>query len=99
MPPIGQHTDVQNRISLLVAAERACGWIHVHENLRVAVLTEESERVRAEVQALLLDELGSDNDWAETMGRDVEVSLDHVEKVKSYSPGVMHVVLDVAVRR
>eukprot|EP00516_Mucochytrium_quahogii_P006902 CAMPEP_0203744342 /NCGR_PEP_ID=MMETSP0098-20131031/449_1 /ASSEMBLY_ACC=CAM_ASM_000208 /TAXON_ID=96639 /ORGANISM=" , Strain NY0313808BC1" /LENGTH=1459 /DNA_ID=CAMNT_0050631839 /DNA_START=263 /DNA_END=4643 /DNA_ORIENTATION=- len=62
------------------------GWLHIHENVESKV---EKEWVKGLVEKVLRfckEEHGGD-DWV--------VRCDHVEKVKSYSPFVNHVVADV----
>lgn len=73
------------------------GCIHIHENLRVAELDEISQKIREEVHTLVTDEWKNDEGHPDS-DDGKQVTLDHVEKVKSYSPGVMHVVLDLTVK-
>jgi tRNA wybutosine-synthesizing protein 2 len=56
------------------------GWIHAHENIAGKDETARVEQVTQMMQAFA--------------GQDRHVHCEHVERVKSYSPGVMHCVLD-----
>lgn len=62
---------------------RSGGWVHAHENCAVADI----EQRAAEVEALM----------AAAAGPRRVVHCEHVERVKSYAPGVMHCVFDVFV--
>jgi tRNA wybutosine-synthesizing protein 2 len=69
------------------AVDRKCGgWIHAHENVGVVEMDERREEVNAEFQRLV--------DERDSEGR-IKVSVEHVEKVKMYAPGVVHAVFDV----
>lgn len=60
------------------------GWLHVHMNV-------EKEKVQSwsDETVQKLDEM------ARVLGRNWSIEAKHIERVKSYSPGVLHVVLDV----
>lgn len=60
------------------------GWIHVHENFAI----EEIEQKVQEVQETFQELVGKT--CAET-----NVEVEHVNRLKSYAPGVMHCVLDI----
>ena len=62
------------------------GWIHAHENIAV----EDIEVRRAEVVSLF-EGLVTKNGAKQHR----KVECQHLEKVKSYAPGVMHCVLDI----
>jgi tRNA wybutosine-synthesizing protein 2 len=64
------------------------GWLHVHENFAMKEIVGRAEEVRKKVHDLVMDIRG--DTW--------HVDLEHVEKVKTYAPGVMHCVLDVCLR-
>lgn len=66
------------------------GYIHVHENVGVDDIEEHKERVRKSFEELCNSYYGE-----RTTERRVEVV--HTEMVKSYAPGVWHVVYDVLV--
>ncbi|KAF2813145.1 uncharacterized protein BDZ99DRAFT_343087, partial [Mytilinidion resinicola] len=59
------------------------GWVHLHENMAVGEMREKAEEVTREIDRI---------SGEEGRGR---VRLEHVEKVKTYAPGVMHCVLDI----
>ncbi|GAB1313523.1 S-adenosylmethionine-dependent methyltransferase [Madurella fahalii] len=65
-------------------------WLHLHENVGV----EEVERRKGEVQRLF-------GDWAGHGGADRkrEARVEHVERVKTFAPGVWHCVFDVLITR
>ncbi|KAK4900030.1 S-adenosylmethionine-dependent methyltransferase [Elasticomyces elasticus] len=69
------------------------GWLHVHENFAVAEIAEKAEDVRKEIEQLVAERMVS------RYGQDsIErrlVKVDHVNRLKSYAPGVMHCVLDI----
>ena len=73
------------------------GWIHLHENIATSdieqisseILKEICEIVRLSVADVVALEPGSN-----TYACD-RVRLEHVERVKTYAPGIMHCVLDV----
>ena len=61
------------------------GWVHVHENFDQREIEQKSEEVRLEFQRLLGP-------------RGIEVGtviLESINRVKTYAPGVYHVVLDI----
>lgn len=69
------------------------GWIHAHENVGVG----DVERRRAEVEAEMegyLGEWDGERDGGGRRGKK-RVECRHVERVKTYAPGVLHVVFDV----
>jgi len=64
---------------------RMGGWVHVHENFAVNDIEEKAGEVRQAFQKLL-----------DHRGRgDRKVDLEHINRLKSFAPGVMHVVLDL----
>jgi tRNA wybutosine-synthesizing protein 3 len=60
------------------------GWLHVHMNVKKEKVQSWSDET---VQKL--------DEMAHFLGRDWSIEAKHIERVKSYSPGVLHVVLDV----
>lgn len=60
------------------------GWIHAHENVGVNEIETRKEEVLTEMEGHL--------DHAGLKG---QVRCEHVERVKTYAPGVLHVVFDV----
>ncbi|KAI7349436.1 hypothetical protein KC320_g6035 [Hortaea werneckii] len=66
------------------------GWIHVHENFAVDEIPSKAEEVRCEIQRLA-------RQHAEHDFKDGSVKLEHVNKLKSFAPGVMHCVIDIYV--
>ena len=60
------------------------GWLHIHMNIE-----------KDNLEAWCDEALVSLKSKAKAMGRNWTVSCHHLERVKSYSPGVLHVVLDV----
>lgn len=63
------------------------GWVHVHENFAVKQIDVKAEEVRIAFQQML--------EGSHSRGN--EVSLEHINRLKSYAPGVMHCVLDIYV--
>ncbi|KAK6406911.1 S-adenosylmethionine-dependent methyltransferase, partial [Oleoguttula sp. CCFEE 5521] len=64
----------------------AGGWVHVHENFELSEIADRAEEVRMEFQKMY--------DMAYRTGRS-GVVLEHITRVKTYAPGVFHVVLDI----
>lgn len=62
------------------------GWIHVHENFDQREIETKGEEVRAEFQRKLEDTTGS---------KEKQVLLKYINRVKTYAPGIYHVVLDI----
>lgn len=60
------------------------GWAHVHENFAVAEIQDKAEEVRQEFERLVMDRVGSR-----------KVTIEHIQRVKSYAPGVFHCVVDI----
>ncbi|KAF2143910.1 uncharacterized protein K452DRAFT_350275 [Aplosporella prunicola CBS 121167] len=70
------------------------GWVHLHENFGVGEIEQKAGETVAEVRRLV-------GVLAESRGGSPEcvqdVALLHVERVKTYAPGVVHCVLDIFV--
>lgn len=60
------------------------GWLHIHMNVE-----------KDKVQMWSDDTLHTLSQFAQELGRNWSIEAKHIERVKSYSPGVLHVVLDV----
>ena len=58
------------------------GWLHIHENFGIKEIEQKSEEVRSALQEMQYPSRSS-------------VQLQHVNRLKSYAPGVMHCVLDI----
>ncbi|PPJ56514.1 hypothetical protein CBER1_03935 [Cercospora berteroae] len=73
------------------------GWLHIHENFLVEEIVEKSEETRKEFERILL---GSGNPHLVNLGdgQKLKVEIEHINKLKSYAPGVMHCVIDIAVK-
>lgn len=65
------------------------GWVHIHENFDQREITQKGEEVREEFQRMFLR--------SATSKSSAEVVLEHINRVKTYAPGVYHVVLDIYV--
>lgn len=65
------------------------GWVHVHENFEHSAMEDLAEGVRKQFQQMLEAAKA-----AEAVG---EVVLEGIHQVKTYAPGVWHVVLDIYV--
>jgi tRNA wybutosine-synthesizing protein 2 len=84
------------RTALRALDVRAGGWIHAHENVGEV----EMEARRAEVEGifgrLMREWEDEESEGLSEAGRKRrEVKVVHVERVKLYAPGVVHVVFDV----
>jgi tRNA wybutosine-synthesizing protein 2 len=94
LPPI-RHINCgmlpSSRASLQLASTildaRYDGWVHVHENFLVEEIELKAEGTRQELQSLL----------AEQRKGEVRVGVEHINRLKSYAPGVMHCVIDILV--
>lgn len=62
-------------------------WIHVHGNFLISEVDEKAEEIRQELQSYV----------AKERGREARVEVEHIERVKSYAPGVEHRVLDILI--
>jgi tRNA wybutosine-synthesizing protein 2 len=60
------------------------GWVHAHENFAAKEIDIKAEEVRAAYQNMVHE--------------GTTVRLEQINRLKSYAPGVMHVVLDIHVR-
>ncbi|KAL2354486.1 S-adenosyl-L-methionine-dependent methyltransferase [Cryomyces antarcticus] len=76
------------------------GWIHIHENLaltevdmKAKEITETLQKAADGAARTTTQRGGVEDGWVK--GR--KVLLEHVERVKSYAPGVVHCVLDICV--
>ncbi|KAJ4986285.1 tRNA wybutosine-synthesizing protein [Stagonosporopsis vannaccii] len=65
------------------------GWVHAHENVGEEELEARREEVEGEFRRLAGRADGT------AIGRGEGVRVEHVERVKLYAPGVVHVVFDV----
>lgn len=63
------------------------GWVHVHENFLITEIQQKAEETRQQLQALVVKE----------RGKDAHVEIEHINRLKSYAPGVEHCVLDILV--
>jgi tRNA wybutosine-synthesizing protein 2 len=71
------------------------GWVHVHESFGVQEVTCKAKKIRVEFEELIknLDkERGFSN---ETTAR--KPVVEHIQRVKTYGPGVLHCVVDIFV--
>ena len=69
--------------ALAVLDEDMGGWVHVHENFAVKEIGEKAKEVQAAFQHMM----------SAIPQRTVE--LEHINRLKSYAPGVIHCVLDI----
>lgn len=65
------------------------GWIHVHENVKEKEIEARKEGIVEAFRAMTVDASGK--------ASEKQVDCVHVEKVKSYGPGVKHCVFDIRV--
>ena len=63
------------------------GWVHVHENVDLSEVAQKRDEILASLQRLT----------AEHLGRSFRACCTHIEKVKSFAPGVMHCVFDIGI--
>lgn len=72
------------------------GWLHVHENFAVAEIEQKAEEARTQIQQVV-DEVTVRRHGPPTASR--LVTVEHISRLKSYAPGVMHCVLDIHIPR
>ncbi|KAI4120593.1 MAG: hypothetical protein LQ347_007069 [Umbilicaria vellea] len=66
------------------------GWIHVHENIAVTDIAKRAQETVVLIKSYVATTpRPSQEQWT--------VSCPHIERVKSYAPGVLHCVLDVSI--
>lgn len=82
------------RIAACLLDRQITGWIHVHENVGTNDTERRKGEVVAEVQRYVDD--WKEGDAEERHGRRNAI-CEHVERVKTYAPGVVHVVFDIRV--
>jgi tRNA wybutosine-synthesizing protein 2 len=75
------------KIAVEAISKQHGGWIHLHENIRTDQIVQISADICLQIQKLLNEARGPDSE--------LRIKLDHIEKVKSYAPGVKHCVLDI----
>jgi len=63
------------------------GWIYVHENFATGEIEQKAEEVRQELQRLAEGRV--------SLGSSQPVKVEHINRLKSYAPGVMHCVIDI----
>ena len=68
------------------------GWLHIHENLDARAIDSQSGSIITEIKNIS-QEICNDKDGQ----RNIDVTLENVQKVKSYAPNVVHCVLDVRI--
>ncbi|KAL9610292.1 MAG: hypothetical protein Q9167_004983 [Letrouitia subvulpina] len=67
------------------------GWIHAHENIKLNDISHRKEEIVEEFR-YLVSETAKEVSNAPTF----KVWCDHLERVKTYAPGVIHCVIDMA---
>ncbi|KAH7398231.1 S-adenosyl-L-methionine-dependent methyltransferase [Pyrenochaeta sp. MPI-SDFR-AT-0127] len=73
------------------------GWIHAHENVGIHEIDLRRGAVEKEFQRLL-DEFDGEAKAGENVSRSTRRAIvEHVERVKMYAPGVVHLVFDIRV--
>ncbi len=75
------------------------GWIHVHQNIAVKDIEEVKSEIVAELCGLVesAEIRRSKSGLIEVERPQKQVECEHVERVKTYAPGVMHCVLDIKI--
>lgn len=76
------------RAACAVLDPRRGGWLHLHETVRTDGVDERAEEIRAAVEGFVGVLSG---------GVEVGVTIEHVERVKSVAPRLVHVVVDLKV--
>ena len=68
------------------------GWLHVHENLDARAIDSQSRSIVAEVR-----NISQEICTGREVQKNLDVTLEHIQKVKSYAPNVVHCVLDIRI--
>jgi tRNA wybutosine-synthesizing protein 2 len=63
------------------------GWLHLHENVGVDDIGKRAKEIESNIGT-----------WARSEGLSRSIEIEHVELVKTFAPGVWHVVFDVHVQ-
>lgn len=88
--------------AVAVLDQQRGGWIHLHENIAVKEIDERAQEIVGEIRGIC-DRLArgdgpmTDKIEGDGSGEKGGVKLEHVERVKTYAPGVMHCVLDIRI--
>ncbi|KAL1955162.1 hypothetical protein VTO42DRAFT_8977 [Malbranchea cinnamomea] len=81
--------------ALRVLDAKAKGWIHVHENVDAGSI----DAMKADIEHQFQSLLRSHKMIPQEAGTTDAVACTHVEKVKTYAPGVVHCVFDMCIER
>ncbi|EGC47397.1 tRNA wybutosine-synthesizing protein [Histoplasma capsulatum var. duboisii H88] len=73
----------------------AGGWIHVHENVDIKSIGMMEEGIAKEISSLLSSSRGSAQLAPSSQPFIPAAKCIHVERIKTYAPGVMHCVFDI----
>ncbi|KAF2201255.1 hypothetical protein GQ43DRAFT_335430, partial [Delitschia confertaspora ATCC 74209] len=82
----------ENAVASLDYAE-VC-WLHIHENIGAGEIERRAEEIETEILLIFQDvmkERGQKGDYIPA------VEVEHVEKVKTFAPGVWHCVVDIRI--
>jgi len=80
--------DSWDNATKMIDMERG-GWIHVHENVDVREIDKMKDDIVAEIGRL------RSQNRSESSHTDYTIDCQHVERVKTYAPGIMHCVFDI----
>lgn len=68
------------------------GWLHIHENLDARAIDSQSASIMTEIRNISQEICTNRN-----RQRNLDVTLENVQQVKSYAPNVVHCVLDIRI--
>ncbi|MCJ1451601.1 hypothetical protein MMC28_001941 [Mycoblastus sanguinarius] len=71
--------------------DAAGGWIHAHENIAKEDLAKRREEIVKTFSGLV------NKHYGQKSKEQMRVECEHLERVKTYAPGVVHCVLDIAI--
>jgi len=74
------------RMAWMLLSRRRDGWLHLHENVGVADIDSRRQEIQRKVET-----------WASEDHSRLSATVEHVELVKTFAPGVWHCVFDVYV--
>ena len=79
------------RSAVQILDSRKGGWIHAHENIAAEGIQRRTEEITKIFRSLASEQNSQASD-----SRSFDVRCEHLERVKTYAPGIVHCVVDVA---
>lgn len=93
------HSQLSWHTAVRIVDSEQGGWIHAHENVGINDIDKRREDVEKEFQKLL-DAFDGETEVGREGNRSTRRAIvEHVERVKMYAPGVVHVVFDIHLKK